>query len=103
MRELRLPNPIIFKDVTVKNKESIEASRKVQELNKKLKGVRGQIKKLSGIDFNKEEQQIRLNALNKQLQLKRELIQKYKDIGNAAAFFNGSSNLPVNGVKQEVE
>lgn len=87
-------------DSAAKNKESLEAGQKVQELNKKFESVRDLVKKLPGIDFTKEEQQANLSALRKQLVLKRQLIQKYKEVGNSQAFFvlNNQASTPVNGM-----
>jgi len=87
-------------DSAAKNKESLEAGQKVQELNKKFESVRDLVKKLPGIDFTKEEQQANLTALRKQLVLKRQLIQKYKEVGNSQAFFvlNNQASTPVNGM-----
>jgi len=88
-------------DSAAKNKESLEAGQKVQELNKKFESVRELVKKLPGVDFTKEEQQANLTALRKQLVLKRQLIQKYKEVGNSQAFFvlNNQQAAPtVNGM-----
>ena len=59
-----------MKDAAAKNKESLEASQKIQELGKKIETARDQVKKLPGIDFTKEEQAAQLKALRKQLVLK---------------------------------
>lgn len=73
-------------DAANKNKESLEASQKVQDLTKKIEKARDDVKKLAGVDFTKEEQAAQLKALKKQLTLKQELIQKYKKMGDAASF-----------------
>jgi len=49
------------------------------ELQKRFESAREQIRQLPGIDFNKEEQQQRLELLRNQLKLKQQLIRKYKD------------------------
>jgi mediator of RNA polymerase II transcription subunit 9 len=75
-------------DAANKNKESLEASQKVQDLSKKIEKAREDTKKLAGVDFTKEEQAAQLKALKKQLTLKQELIEKYKKFGDAASFIN---------------
>lgn len=75
-------------DAAAKNKESLEASQKVGELSKKLEKARGDVKKLAGVDFTKEEQAAQLKALKNQLKLKQELILKYKRLGDTASFIN---------------
>merc|ERR550519_1641817 len=74
-------------DAATKNKESLEASQKIQDLNKKIEVARELVKKLPGIDFTKEEQAAQLKALKKQLVLKQELIQKYKNLGGDVNLF----------------
>lgn len=51
----------------------------VQELLKRLDSTRAQIRQLPGINFNKEEQLLRLESLRNQLKLKQDLIRKYKN------------------------
>ena len=86
-------------DASAKNKESLEASQKIQDFNKKIEVAREQVKKLSGVDFTKDEQTAQLKALKKQLVLKQELIQKYKNLGgDVNVFLNfASSTKPQNG------
>ena len=79
-------------DAATKNKESLEASQKIQDLNKKIDGARDLVKKLPGIDFTKEEQAAQLKALKKQLVLKQELIQKYKKLGDTSVFLSLAQN-----------
>jgi len=74
-------------DAAAKNKESLDASQKIQDLGKKIEIAREQVKKLPGIDFTKEEQAAQLKALKKQLVLKEELIQKYKNLGGDVNLF----------------
>ena len=74
-------------DASAKNKESLEASQKIQDFNKKVEVARDQVKKLSGVDFTKDEQAAQLKALKKQLVLKQELIQKYKNLGGDVNVF----------------
>ena len=52
---------------------------KVLELQKRFESVRKQIRQLPGIDYNKEEQLQRLDILRNQLQLKQQLIKKYRN------------------------
>jgi len=79
-------------DAATKNKESLEASQKIQDLNKKIEVARDLVKKLPGIDFTKEEQAAQLKALKKQLVLKQELIQKYKKLGDTSVFLSLAQN-----------
>jgi len=79
-------------DAATKNKEAIDASQKIQDLNKKIEVARELVKKLPGVDFTKEEQAAQLKALKKQLQLKQELIQKYKKLGDTAVFLGLARN-----------
>ena len=81
-------------DASSKNKESLEASQKIQDLAKKIETAREQVKKLPGIDHTKEEQAAQLKALKKQLELKQQLIQKYKNLGGDVSVF---LNLGQNG------
>merc|ERR1719347_876387 len=73
-------------DAATKNKESLEASEKVKELNKKIERAREDVKKLPGIDLTKEEQAAQLNALKKQLKVKQELLARYRKLGNISSF-----------------
>jgi len=79
-------------DATTKNKESLEASQKVQDLNKKIEKAREDVKKLPGIEHTKEEQAAQLKALKKQLKLKQELILKYQNLGDASSFITLGQN-----------
>ena len=79
-------------DAKTKNEEGLEASQKIQDLNKKIEVVRELVKKLPGIDFTKEEQAAQLKALKKQLLLKQELIKKYKKLGDASVFLSLAQN-----------
>ena len=81
-------------DAGTKNKESLEASQRIQDLSKRIEAARDQVKKLPGVDFTKEEQAAQLKALKAQLILKQELIQKYKNLGGDLSYFlntNGDS------------
>ena len=85
-------------DPGLKNKESLEASQKIQELGKRIESVRDQVKKLPGVDFTKDEQAAQLKALKKQLVLKQELIQKYKNLGgDLSSFLNTPNTNSTNG------
>ena len=79
-------------DAKTKNEEGLEASQKIQDLNKKIEVARELVKKLPGIDFTKEEQAAQLKALKKQLLLKQELIKKYKKLGDASVFLSLAQN-----------
>ena len=85
-------------DALAKNKDSLEASQKIQEFNKKIELARELVKKLPGVDFTKDEQTAQLKALRKQLVLKQELIQKYKNLGgDVDVFLNLANTKSQNG------
>ena len=84
-------------DAGSKNKESLEASQRIQDLGKKIEAARDQVKKLPGVDFTKEEQAAQLIALKKQLVLKQELILKYKNLGGDLSSFLTNTNNTQNG------
>jgi len=73
-------------DAATKNKESLDASEKVKELNKKIERAREDVKKLPGIALTKEEQAAQLNALKKQLKVKQELLARYRKLGDISSF-----------------
>jgi mediator of RNA polymerase II transcription subunit 9 len=74
-------------DVSQRSRDSLEASQKIMELNKKVERVREDIYRLPGIEVNKEEQLAQSRNLVKQLNMKKDLIAKYKEL-----------NLKVNGL-----
>jgi len=63
-------------------KRSEESSQKVTEFQKKLDLVREQIASLPGIEYSKEAQVRKFEALQKQLVLKKELLLKYKHMSS---------------------
>ncbi|KAH8237028.1 hypothetical protein KR038_003043 [Drosophila bunnanda] len=63
----------------VKLRESQDCNHKIFELQKRFESAREQIRQLPGIDYNKEEQQQRLELLRNQLKLKQQLIRNFKD------------------------
>lgn len=67
-------------DVSQKNRDSLEASQKVLELAKKVETARTHIYKLPGITHSQEVQMQRLQNLHTQLEMKKDLISKYKDL-----------------------
>ncbi|KAM3961730.1 mediator complex subunit 9 [Aphomia sociella] len=69
-----------FHDNSAKARESADCSQKVLELQKKLDIARTQIKQLPGIDYNKQDQIKQFEILRTQLRLKRELLQKYRNM-----------------------
>ncbi|KAL4714144.1 hypothetical protein ACJJTC_008498 [Scirpophaga incertulas] len=69
-----------FHDNTAKVRESQDCSQKVLELQKKFDIARAQIKRLPGIDYNKQDQLKQFEILRTQLRLKRELLQKYRNM-----------------------
>jgi mediator of RNA polymerase II transcription subunit 9 len=74
-------------DVSQRSRDSLEASQKIIELNKKVEKVREDIYRLPGIEVSKEEQMAQLQNQKRQLQMKKDLIAKYKEL-----------NLKVNGL-----
>jgi len=67
-------------DNAQKNSQSQDISQKVIELHKKLELAKEQIRRLPGVEYSKEEQLDKLETLRKQLRLKRELLQKYRNM-----------------------
>ncbi|GFG40280.1 hypothetical protein Cfor_12507 [Coptotermes formosanus] len=67
-------------DTNQKTRESQDTSQKVLELQKKLDQARNQIRRLPGVEHSKEEQLQKLETLRKQLQLKKELLLKYRNM-----------------------
>ncbi|XP_067010918.1 mediator of RNA polymerase II transcription subunit 9 isoform X2 [Anabrus simplex] len=67
-------------DTTQKTRESQDTSQKVLELQKKFDEARNQIGRLPGVEYSKEEQLQKLETLRKQLQLKKELLRKYRNM-----------------------
>lgn len=65
-------------DSSQKTRESQDTSQKVLELQKKLEQARNQIHRLPGVEYSKEEQLQKLETLRKQLQLKKDLLLKYR-------------------------
>lgn len=55
-------------------------AKQVIELQRRLDNARSQINRLSGINYNKDEQLHRLELLRNQLKQKQHLIKKYKNI-----------------------
>lgn len=60
--------------------DSVDSNLKIPELKTKLQQSREQINKLPGIEYTKEEQIRRLEALREQLVQKRQLLLKYKSM-----------------------
>ncbi|KAI5635474.1 RNA polymerase II transcription mediator complex subunit 9 domain-containing protein [Phthorimaea operculella] len=69
-----------FHDNSAKARESADCSNKVLELQKRLDYARAQIKRLPGIEYNKQDQLKQFEILRTQLRLKRELLQKYRNM-----------------------
>ncbi len=76
-------------DVSQKNRDSLEASMKVQDIHRKIEGVREQIYRLPGISRSKEDQLQQLDVLKQQLQMKKKLIAKYKDVNLKVSGLSG--------------
>ncbi|CAG9585809.1 unnamed protein product [Danaus chrysippus] len=66
-----------FHDNSAKVRESQDCSLKVLELQRKFDVARSQIKRLPGIEYNKQDQLKQFEILSTQLRLKRELLQRY--------------------------
>jgi len=64
--------------VETKNTESQEVAQKILELQKRINEAREQVKVIPGIDQSKPQQLEHLENLKKQLVLKQELINKYR-------------------------
>ena len=79
-------------DVSQKNKDSLEASVKVQEIHAKIAALRQQIYKLPGIERSREEQLRRLDVLKQQLQMKKKLIIKYKELNLKVSGLSGQNS-----------
>ncbi|XP_059061790.1 mediator of RNA polymerase II transcription subunit 9 [Achroia grisella] len=69
-----------FHDNAAKARESADCSQRVLELQKKLDIARSQIKRLPGIDYNKQDQIKQFEILSTQLKLKQELLQNYRNM-----------------------
>merc|ERR1712088_1003059 len=63
-----------------RTRDSLEASQKIIELNKKVEKVREDIYRLPGIEAGKEEQLAKMQNLRQQLKMKKDLIAKYKEL-----------------------
>ncbi|CAN8002225.1 unnamed protein product [Ixodes hexagonus] len=61
-------------------RDSYDSAVKIQELRGKLQLCRDLIHKLPGVDYTREEQLRKVEALRRQLQRKRELLVKYKSM-----------------------
>ena len=67
-------------EASQKNRDSLDASQKVAELAKKIESARSHIYKLPGITDSKLVQLERLQNLHTQLEMKKDLISKYKGL-----------------------
>lgn len=65
-------------EATQRNRDSLEAAQRVQELTRKVSSARNFVYGLSGIAHSPKVQDQRLQNLRKQLQMKRDLIEKYR-------------------------
>lgn len=61
-------------------RDSYDSAVKIQELRGKLQLCRDLIHKLPGVDYSREEQLRKVDALRNQLARKRELLIKYKSM-----------------------
>ncbi|KAG1676022.1 Mediator of RNA polymerase II transcription subunit 9 [Nymphon striatum] len=69
-------------DNNQKLKDSQDGNQNIQDLSAKFTSCREQIKKLPGLDFNEVNQLKYLENLKKQLDVKKKLLQKYRDMCN---------------------
>jgi len=67
-------------DTSAKNKDSLEAMNKVKELHRAIEAIREDIHAMPGIERSKSDQLKQLQALRTQIQMKKRLVAKYKDI-----------------------
>lgn len=67
-------------DSTQKTRESQDISQKILELHKKFDEARSQIGRLPGVEYSKDEQLRKLETFRKQLQLKKDLLRKYREM-----------------------
>ncbi|GAB6032630.1 hypothetical protein CHUAL_011509 [Chamberlinius hualienensis] len=72
-------------DASQKLRDSHDTYQKIMDLKMKLQQCRAQINKLNGIDYSKDDQLKRLDALRKQLVMKRELLLKYRNMCHFSA------------------
>ncbi|CAH1736909.1 mediator of RNA polymerase II transcription subunit 9 [Aphis gossypii] len=59
-------------------KSAQEISQKIQDLQKKIDQARSDIRKLPGIQYNSEQQLKAMDDLRQSLQMKRQLLLKYR-------------------------
>lgn len=67
-------------DATQKTKDFHTTTAKMNELKAKLQQCRDSIQKLPGVEYSKEDQLKRLDALRRQLIMKRKLLLKYRNV-----------------------
>jgi len=60
------------------NRVALEATQKLSELNQKIILAREQVPKLAGVECSPEDQLKKLDALRAQLNLKKQVLIKYK-------------------------
>ena len=76
-----------------KNRDSLEASQKVTELAKKIESARSHIYKLQGITDSKQVRLQRLQNLHTQLEMKKDLIAKYKGLNMKLSASQSDENI----------
>ncbi|XP_025425807.1 mediator of RNA polymerase II transcription subunit 9 [Sipha flava] len=59
-------------------KSAQEITQKIQDLQKKIDQARSQIRKLPGVQYNSEQQLKAMDDLRQSLQMKRQLLLKYR-------------------------
>ena len=80
-------------DLSQKNKDSLEAAQKVAELQRKLAHIREQVYKLPGVDTSPEEQLKQMEVLKQQLEMKKKIVDKYKDLNVKVSGLTGGNRL----------
>ena len=80
-------------DASQKNRDSLDASQKVAELAKKIETSRAHIYKLPGITDSKQVQLERLQNLHNQLEMKKNLISKYKGLNMKLGSSSSDQNI----------
>lgn len=80
--------------------DSKEAAAKAQELTKALDRLRAGVHGLRGVDCGPKEQQARLARIRKQRDLRKKLLEKYRNMNVKLTGLTGASNPasnPTNG------
>ena len=74
----------------MRNRDSLEASQKVLEMGRRIESIRNDIYKLEGIQRSPKDQEKHLQVLQKQLEMKKKLIAKYKGLNLKVSGLSGA-------------